>query len=146
MDVQGSILTAVLLMMLCVSLSDAWLFWRNYRSAKANGKDLKMLKEIWKTILTLHILRTVYYILTVIQGQRFINASEPCIASELVSWYERETMSCHDFTHFAFKALSRCYMRSGFCEAIRSDMVNFATIYRPKHLFSLGALKQVCFF
>ncbi|RUS72187.1 hypothetical protein EGW08_020052 [Elysia chlorotica] len=166
MELSATVLATACLLVLSLSISDAWLFWRSYPSAKADGKavdpncvalakagscefypcfeDRLRCGRKWYNVRygepycrDFTAFRERFSLL----GQKFINASEPCIANELLSWYKRDRINCHDYTHFAFKALSRCYMRSGFCEAIRSDLINFMTIYRPKHLFSLGALK-----
>ena len=38
MEAHSTLVAAVCLVALCVSTADAWLFWRNYPSARANGK------------------------------------------------------------------------------------------------------------
>ncbi|GFN82257.1 stanniocalcin-like protein [Plakobranchus ocellatus] len=154
------------LLLLSSSAANGWLFWRSYPSARSRGmavdpaclalamegscdfylcfeQRLECGKNWYNVKYGEPYCRDfkAYYNRFSETGQKFINASQVCISNELLNWYERSKIDCHDYTHFAFKALSRCYMKSGFCEAMRSDGINFATIFQPKHLFSRGALK-----
>lgn len=75
------------------------------------------------------------------QGQKFIVEAQKCMGRELLQFYNRYTLDCHDYTHEAFRALTRCYIDNGFCQVLAKDAINFVSVFQPQHLFQRGALK-----
>jgi hypothetical protein len=75
------------------------------------------------------------------KGQKFITDAQKCLGRELLNYYNKYSIDCHDYTHEAFRAMSRCYMNNGFCEVLSKDAINFVSVFQPQHLFQRGALK-----
>ncbi|XP_005091280.1 uncharacterized protein LOC101850623 [Aplysia californica] len=160
-----SFLLCVLVLLDVVAVSQAWFFFRSYPTAKAKTQVDAKCSELavkgdcgfyscFERRLTCG--RNWYNVkygepycrdFRAFQktfsekAQRFINDSQVCMGRELLEWYQRDSLNCHDFTHEAFRAMSRCYIHSGFCDVIIKDAVNFLSIYQPQHLFQRGALK-----